>query len=53
MPMSEARATTAASEPGLQAESALDIKNTQPINPKIDNPTARKRADQARDMSRE
>src|SRR5437016_4317999 len=53
MPTSAARARTATSEMAFQAESSAEINQSQPINPKINHRTARKTADQARDVRRE
>jgi len=53
MPMSAARARTAASETVFQAESSVETNQSQPINPKINNRAAQKIADQAGDDGRE
>jgi hypothetical protein len=50
LPTTAARATAATSESAFQAESSAETNQRQPRNPKIDNPTARKTADQARDV---
>jgi hypothetical protein len=49
-PTSAARARTATGETAFQAESFGEENESQAMNPKIDNPAARKTADQARDI---
>src|SRR5438270_10442046 len=53
MPTSAATVRTAASETALRAGSAAETNKSQPINPKINNRTARKTADQARGVRKD
>jgi hypothetical protein len=49
-PTTAVSAMAATRESAFQAESSTETNQGQPMNPRIDNPTARETADQARDI---
>ena len=50
LPTTAVRATAATSESAFQAESSAETNQGQPMNPRVDSPTARKTADKAGDV---